>query len=68
MFCLSILFGYYTLDVYKIFGLQGSKIDDDIYLTEVGSIAGLFGSFRFVWSMALDKFSFRKVYGTLLGL
>ena len=68
MCCLSILYGFYTLDVYKNFGETKPVLNHDLYLTEVGSIAGVFGSLRFVWSAALDRYSYRKVYGSLLVL
>jgi hypothetical protein len=43
-------------------------LDHEIYLTEVGSFASIFGSLRFIWSAALDHYSYKKVYGTLLVL
>lgn len=66
MACLSVLFGYYTVDVYKIFGDSRTVLNHEIYLTEVGSLSALFGSFRFVWSGLLDHYSYKKVYGSLL--
>jgi len=60
------VFGYYTLDVYKIFGDSKSNLNHDIYLTEVGSVSSVFGSLRFVWSASLDHYSYKKVYGSLL--
>ena len=68
MCALSIMYGYYTLDVYKTYGLTQPALDSDIYLTEVGSVGGLFGALRFIWSWALDHYSYRKVYGSLLVL
>jgi len=35
-------------------------------LTEVGSISAVFGALRFTWSAALDKSTYKVVYGTLL--
>lgn len=61
-----IVCGYYTIDVYKIFGDSRPTLDHEVYLTEVGSFASLFGSLRFIWSAALDHYSYKKVYGTLL--
>ena len=66
MLCLSIVLGFYTLDVYKTFGQRNPITSGEWYLTEVGSIGGIFGSFRFIWSALLDKFSVKKVYGLLL--
>lgn len=68
MSSLSVLCGYYTVDVYKIFGDSRPVLDHEIYLTEVGSFASIFGSLRFIWSAALDHYSYKKVYGTLLVL
>jgi len=63
---LSILFAYYTVDVYKSFGLDVPAINDDKFLTTVGSVSSLFDAARFLWSGSLDKISFRFVYGFLL--
>ena len=41
-------------------------LNDDAFLTKVGSISALFNAARFIWSGALDKFCFKKVYGVLL--
>ena len=60
------MFGYYTVDVFKTFGETRPELAGDLFLTEVGSISAVFGSLRFVWSAALDKFSYKIVYGTLL--
>lgn len=48
----SVFYGYLLIGSYKIFG--GKYIDDDLYLTMVGSIGCIFGSLRFFWSMLLD--------------
>ena len=62
------MFGYYTVDVFKTFGNTRPELEGDLFLTEVGSISAVFGSLRFTWSAALDKFSYKIVYGTLLVL
>lgn len=41
-------------------------MNHEIYLTEVGSFSCIFGCLRFVWSAALDRYSYKIVYGTLL--
>lgn len=64
MFCLSVITGFYTLDIYKLMGSENHI--EIVYLTEVGSVAGIFGAARFLWSAALDKYPFKLVYGTLL--
>lgn len=65
---LLLVFGYYTVDVFKTFGNTRPELEGDLFLTEVGSISAVFGSLRFTWSAALDKFSYKIVYGTLLVL
>lgn len=62
------MLGFYTIDVYKIFGDTRPNLNHDIFLTEVGSVSAIFGSLRFIWSTALDHYSYKKVYGTLLVL
>ena len=63
---MSILFAYYVVNVYKLFGESVPKLDDDKYLTLVNSISALFNALRFIWSGAIDKFAFRNIYGILL--
>jgi len=65
---LSILFAYYTVDVYKSFGLDVPAISDDKFLTTVGSVSALFNAARLFWSGSLDRIPFRFVYGFLLVL
>ena len=68
MACLSILFGYYSVDVFKSFGQTVEVLSDDRYLTWVGSMAALFNACRFLWSACLDYYSYKQVYGALLVL
>ena len=63
---LSILFAYYVVNVYKLFGEGVPELDDDQYLTLVNSISAIFNALRFVWSGAIDKLPFRYIYGALL--
>jgi hypothetical protein len=63
---LSIFYGYYMVNVYKNFGFTIPVLDSDAYLTTVNSISALFNSARFVWSGALDKMSFKLIYGFLI--
>ena len=58
--------GYYVVNSYKEMGETISVLDDDKYLSTVNSIAAVFNSLRFIWSGALDKLSFKKVYGCLI--
>ena len=63
---LSILFAYYVVNVYKLFGEGVPELDNDEYLTLVNSISAIFNALRFVWSGAIDKLPFRYIYGALL--
>ena len=63
---LSILFAYYCVNVYKLFGEEVPALDDDAYLTLVNSVSAIFNALRFIWSGSIDKIPFRYVYGTLL--
>lgn len=60
----SIFMGYLVVSNYKVFG--SDYIDNDLFLTTVGSIASVMGSLRFLWSFVLDKSSYGKVYGVLI--
>lgn len=60
------MFGYYTVDVYKIFGQKSSNLNNDAYLTWVGSLSSVCTSLRFVWSAILDYLPYRLIYGVLL--
>ena len=66
MASLSILFGYYTISIYKMFGQTYGKLNHDSYLTWVGSVGSVFTSLRFVWSAALDGAPYKLIYGILL--
>ena len=60
-----LFYGYYYTNVYKIYGTE--YINDDKFLTFVGASAALFnGFFKFIWSFALDYFSFKRIYGGLI--
>ena len=63
---MSIIFGFYVLGVYKMFGEEVPTLNNDQYLTLVNSISALFNAARFAWSGAIDKFPFRYIYGLLL--
>lgn len=56
------------MNSFKSFGQTVSTLNDDEFLTLVSSISALFNAARFVWSGALDRLNFKKVYGFLLVL
>ena len=61
----SVFYGYILINQYKMFASK--YIHDDMFLTMVGSVACIFGSLRFIWSLLLDyQFSYVNVYGSLL--
>ena len=62
---LSIIFGYYIVDVITPYGSLVSVLDDVNYLTLVTSISSVFNALRFIWSGALDKYPFKWIYGGL---
>lgn len=65
-FC-TVFYGYLLINSYKIFG--SLYINDDLFLTFVGSIACICGSLRFFWSILLDlNFTYQQVYGALCTL
>ena len=66
--CFLTVFGYYVVNSAKLFGLTQPALDGDRYLTQVLSISALFNALRFIWSGALDRIPFKKVYGVLLVL
>ena len=63
---MTIVFGYYVVNIYKSFGETVSVLNNDQYLTLVSSISALFNALRFMWSGALDKLDFKKVYSVLV--
>ena len=63
---LSFFLTTYTVNSFKVFGLGHGMTDS--YLSVVGSVGAAFNSIRFVWSGALDKYSYKLVYGILLAL
>ena len=54
------------MDTYKNLGESVEVLNNDSYLTLISSVSSLFNALRFVWSGALDKYSFKWVYGTLV--
>lgn len=65
---MSVFQGFYTLNVYKAYGYTKPALNDDGFLSIVGSIAVFMGALRFVWSAVMDfkSASFKKVYAPLL--
>lgn len=50
---------------YKVYGLE--KIEDDSFLTLVGSIGFICNAFsKLLWSNLFDRFGFKRVYSILI--
>jgi len=63
---LSIFVGFFSVGSYKVYGeLAG---ENESFLAATGSAGAVFNSLRFIWSALLDKYSYKKVYGSLLCL
>ena len=54
MALMSIFQGFYVLNVYKDYGATVPALQDDAFLTKVGSLAAMLNTMRFVWSGAMD--------------
>jgi len=50
----SIFQGYYALNVYKNYGQTIGSLNDDAFLTKVGSAAAFLNAIRFLWSASMD--------------
>jgi len=61
----SLFYGYYILNLFKIFGYYLTLSDD--YLTTVGSVGALLSClFRFIWAYLADHYPYKTVYAFLL--
>ena len=61
---LTILFGTFIVGSYKSYGEE--HINEDKFLSVTGAIASVCACLRFIWSMLLDHYSYKKVYGSLI--
>jgi MFS family permease len=52
--------------VYKLYG--NSVLNDDAFMTIVGSFAFIFGAIRFVWSWLVDLYSYKFSYTIILAV
>jgi len=63
----SLLYGYYILNIFKIFGFYSGLSDD--YLAIVGSVGAIASCiFRFIWGYLADYYSYKSLYAYLLVL
>lgn len=66
-FVFFIFYGYYVINVFKIYGSLFLK--SDRALTYVGSVGALVnGLLRILWSTLLDYYPFKVVFGILVVL
>lgn len=63
---LSFFLTTYTVNTFKVYGLDHGMTDS--YLSVVGSVGAGANSLLFIWSGALDKYSYKLVYGILLAV
>lgn len=61
----QIFYGWYIMNTFKTYG--STHIDDDRFLTLIGSVAAVVnGGMRIFWSSLLDYYPFRKVNSFLM--
>lgn len=64
MFTLSLTFGIFYQGSIRSYG--GSLIQDDLYMTLVGTVSNFLKLFVFVWSIVMEKFNFKTAYFIVL--
>ena len=62
---LSVISGFFAVNNFKVYGIING-LNDENYLSVLGSVGAVFNSIRFVWSLGTDHFSYKTVYGILL--
>lgn len=67
MATMAIFTGFFVVNQTKNFGAVHGLANDKT-LALIASIGAVFNCLRFLWSWALDYFSFRIVFGTLLAM
>jgi len=64
MMFLSVFYGYFIVNSYKLFAL--GKITDEKLLNTIGAVASACASIRFVFGFMMEKWSFKICYTILL--
>ena len=64
MFSFSLTFGVFFQGSAKSYG--GDFIEDDNYLTLIGTIGSCLRIFVFIWSIIMEKFNFKTAYAIAL--
>ena len=62
---LSVFTGFFAVNNFKKYG-QLNGLTNENYLAALGSVAAVFNSIRFAWSLATDYFSYQLVYSVML--
>lgn len=63
---LTIFFGTFIVGSYHQYG--ETALSDEKFFTSVGAVASFAGCMRFIWSFAADHYSFKTVYGVMIGI
>lgn len=61
---LSILVNNLILITFKTYGMK--FFSSDSYLTTVGYVSAFFSGLRFVYSLLMNKYSLKTVYGSII--
>ena len=61
---LTIFLGLFAISSSKSYAIESIK--DERFLSNVASLGTIFGGLRCFWSVLLDKYSFKYIYGTMI--
>ena len=64
MFTSSVIFCHFFMGSSKVYGLK--VIEDDKFLSMIGTIGIFMGVFRFIWGIMLEKLNFKATYAFIL--
>ena len=64
MMSCTMIYGIYFMGSVK--SAVGDNLNDDSFTSMIASVSSFMGVFRFIWSVGLNKYSFKKVYGFLV--
>jgi hypothetical protein len=66
MAILTFFLGSFAVSNYKLYGRDNIPGKNEEYLTYLGSAGSVFNGLRFLWSFALDRVSFKKLYSVMI--
>lgn len=61
---LSVFYGYFIVNSYKVFALD--KITNENFLNTIGAVSSACASLRFIFGFMMEKWSFKTCYTVLL--